>query len=99
MTGETCPFCPHERHDDSDCYGRASNNKQCECCGPTEAERAAIDAPSKIVSWLYEVLEAETWGSSARTDVGVTEVSANDESLEIDTKFGRFRLKIEKVHS
>ena len=94
----TCIFCQHERHD-TDCYARAADGSRCDCCGPTEAEQAAHDAPDKILSWLHEVLEAETWGSSTRVPVGLIEVAhyANHDYLEIDTKHGKFRLRIEKA--
>jgi len=91
----TCPFCPHPRHDDSDCRGRAAGGKQCECCGPTDKERAEIEAPGKILDQLREVIsDAITYD-----ELDVTEVVHYTEPdfLQLETKHGRFKLTIERV--
>jgi hypothetical protein len=92
-----CPFCPHERHDERECGAIAGSIRRptdmpCECVGPNEAERAAIDMPEKILDWLYLILENEALSSSL-----VTDVKHFDGRLELETKAGRFNLRIERA--
>ena len=86
----SCPFCPHGNHDGRDCERCLPS----ECCGANEQERTAFDAPEEITDWLAELIEADTWGGSA---VGATEVVGSDDYLEVETKFGRWRLKVERA--
>jgi len=83
-----CPFCSHRRHDGSQCNPCRPH----ECVGPTEAERAAFEAPEKILTWLFEMIVVDTLGDST---VGATEVTSGDDYIDVQTKVGKFRVKIE----
>ena len=88
MRLEVCPFCPHERHDDSVCCSSGLGGRRCECCGPTEAERVAHDAPGKILSRLGELIEDSGLGSDP---------IAVQDFLEFCSRFGKFKLRIERT--
>lgn len=87
----SCPFCPHRIHDGRDCRECLPN----QCVGANEDERRAYNAPDEILSWLRELIEADTWGGSF---VGATDVVHVDDHVDVETKqLGKWRIKVERA--